>query len=281
MRLIQSIKEMKNVSNDLIKMGKSIGFVPTMGYLHEGHLSLVRKARKENDVVVVSIFVNPTQFGPNEDFNRYPRDLERDLKLLEDEGVEFVFNPIVEEMYPSGYATYVIVERLTEVLCGKSRPGHFKGVATIVTKLFNIVKPTRAYFGQKDAQQFRVLKRMVEDLNMDVEIIEVPIVRENDGLAMSSRNVYLSPEERKQALSLYESLNLAKQAIKNGERDVEKIKEIMKKNFARYDKVIVDYIEIVDEKELTPLSKVDGKILIAVAAFVGKARLIDNIIMEV
>ncbi|HEW91689.1 MAG TPA: pantoate--beta-alanine ligase [Thermotogaceae bacterium] len=281
MRLIQSIKEMKNVSNDLIKMGKSIGFVPTMGYLHEGHLSLVRKARKENDVVVVSIFVNPTQFGPNEDFNRYPRDLERDLKLLEDEGVEFVFNPIVEEMYPSGYATYVIVERLTEVLCGRSRPGHFKGVATIVTKLFNIVKPTRAYFGQKDAQQFRVLKRMVEDLNMDVEMIEVPIVRENDGLAMSSRNVYLSPEERKQALSLYESLNLAKQAIKNGERDVEKIKEIMKKNFARYDKVIVDYIEIVDEKELTPLSKVDGKILIAVAAFVGKARLIDNIIMEV
>ena len=281
MRLIQSIKEMKNVSNDLIKIGKSIGFVPTMGYLHEGHLSLVRKARKENDVVVVSIFVNPTQFGPNEDFNRYPRDLERDLKLLENEKVDFVFNPTVEEMYPSGYATYVIVERLTEVLCGRSRPGHFKGVATIVTKLFNIVKPTRAYFGQKDAQQFRVLKRMVEDLNMDVEMIEVPIVRENDGLAMSSRNVYLSPEERKQALSLYESLNLAKQAIKNGERDVEKIKEIMKKNFSRYDKVIVDYIEIVDEKELTPLSKVDGKILIAVAAFVGKARLIDNIIMEV
>jgi len=195
--------------------------------------------------------------------------------------VDFVFMPSAEEMYPEGYATYVIVERLTEVLCGKSRPGHFRGVATVVTKLFNIVKPTRAYFGQKDAQQFRVLKRMVEDLNMDVEMVEAPIVRESDGLAMSSRNVYLSPEERKQAVALFETLNLAKKAIENGERDAEKVKQLMRENISKYDKVIIDYIEIVDEKNLTPLSKIEGKVLIAIAAFVGKARLIDNIIVEV
>jgi pantoate--beta-alanine ligase len=281
MKVIEKIKDMKKISKDLIMDGKSIGFVPTMGYLHEGHLSLVRRARKENDIVVVSIFVNPTQFGPNEDFDKYPRDTERDLRLLEAENVDFAFIPSVEEMYPEGYATYVIVERLTEVLCGKSRPGHFRGVATVVTKLFNIVKPTRAYFGQKDAQQFRVLKRMVEDLNMDVEMIEAPIVRESDGLAMSSRNVYLSPEERKQAVALFEALNLAKETIEKGERDVEKIKQIMREWLSKYDKVIIDYIEIVDEKNLTPLSKIEGKVLIAIAAFVGKARLIDNIIVEV
>jgi pantoate--beta-alanine ligase len=281
MKVIEKINDMKKISKDLILNGKSIGFVPTMGYLHEGHLSLVRKARKENEIVVVSIFVNPTQFGPNEDFDKYPRDTDRDLKLLQNENVDFVFMPSVEEMYPEGYATYVIVERLTEVLCGKSRPGHFRGVATVVTKLFNIVKPTRAYFGQKDAQQFRVLKRMVEDLNMDVEMVEAPIVRESDGLAMSSRNVYLSPEERKQAVALFETLNLAKKAIENGERDAEKVKQLMRENISKYDKVIIDYIEIVDEKNLTPLSKIEGKVLIAIAAFVGKARLIDNIIVEV
>jgi len=281
MKVIEKINDMKKISKDLILNGKSIGFVPTMGYLHEGHLSLVRKARKENEIVVVSIFVNPTQFGPNEDFDKYPRDTDRDLKLLQNENVDFVFMPSVEEMYPEGYATYVIVERLTEVLCGKSRPGHFRGVATVVTKLFNIVKPTRAYFGQKDAQQFRVLKRMVEDLNMDVEMVEAPIVRESDGLAMSSRNVYLSPEERKQAVALFETLNLAKKAIENGERDAEKVKKLMRENISKYDKVIIDYIEIVDEKNLTPLSKIEGKVLIAIAAFVGKARLIDNIIVEV
>ncbi|MDI3472951.1 MAG: pantoate--beta-alanine ligase [Thermotogaceae bacterium] len=281
MKVIEKINDMKKISKDLILNGKSIGFVPTMGYLHEGHLSLVRKARKENEIVVVSIFVNPTQFGPNEDFDKYPRDTDRDLKLLQNENVDFVFMPSAEEMYPEGYATYVIVERLTEVLCGKSRPGHFRGVATVVTKLFNIVKPTRAYFGQKDAQQFRVLKRMVEDLNMDVEMVEAPIVRESDGLAMSSRNVYLSPEERKQAVALFETLNLAKKAIENGERDAEKVKQLMRENISKYDKVIIDYIEIVDEKNLTPLSKIEGKVLIAIAAFVGKARLIDNIIVEV
>ncbi|MDN5338849.1 MAG: pantoate--beta-alanine ligase [Thermotogaceae bacterium] len=281
MKVIEKINDMKKISKDLILNGKSIGFVPTMGYLHEGHLSLVRKARKENEIVVVSIFVNPTQFGPNEDFDKYPRDTDRDLKLLQNENVDFVFMPSAEEMYPEGYATYVIVERLTEVLCGKSRPGHFRGVATVVTKLFNIVKPTRAYFGQKDAQQFRVLKRMVEDLNMDVEMVEAPIVRESDGLAMSSRNVYLSPEERKQAVALFETLNLAKKAIENGERDAEKVKKLMRENISKYDKVIIDYIEIVDEKNLTPLSKIEGKVLIAIAAFVGKARLIDNIIVEV
>ena len=281
MKVIDKINDMKKISKDLILNGKSIGFVPTMGYLHEGHLSLVRKARKENEIVVVSIFVNPTQFGPNEDFDKYPRDTDRDLKLLQNENVDFVFMPSAEEMYPEGYATYVIVERLTEVLCGKSRPGHFRGVATVVTKLFNIVKPTMAYFGQKDAQQFIVLKRMVEDLNMDVEMVEAPIVRESDGLAMSSRNVYLSPEERKQAVALFETLNLAKKAIENGERDAEKVKKLMRENISKYDKVIIDYIEIVDEKNLTPLSKIEGKVFIAIAAFVGKARLIDNIIVEV
>jgi len=216
-------------SGRYFESGKSIGFVPTMGYLHKGHLSLVEAARKENDVVVVSIFVNPTQFGPNEDYNRYPRDLERDLRLLEPIGVDYVFNPSVEEMYPAMYSTYVEEVELSKYLCGASRPGHFRGVCTVVTKLFNIVKPTKAYFGQKDAQQFRVLRRMVRDLNMDVEMIEMPIVREEDGLAMSSRNVYLSPEERKEATRLYKSLLKAKELIESGERDVQKIKSEMLK----------------------------------------------------
>lgn len=197
MRLVQTVAEMKSIVRELHKQNKSIGFVPTMGYLHEGHLSLVRRARTENDVVVVSIFVNPTQFGPNEDFDRYPRDLERDLRLLEPLGVNYVFHPSVEEMYPRNYSVYVEEVSLSRHLCGASRPGHFRGVCTVVTKLFNIVKPTRAYFGQKDAQQFRILKRMVENLNMDIEMIELPIVRESDGLAMSSRNVYLSPRNAK------------------------------------------------------------------------------------
>jgi pantoate--beta-alanine ligase len=280
MRLVHTVAEMKKIVNDILKSGKSIGFVPTMGYLHKGHLSLVEAARKENDVVVVSIFVNPTQFGPNEDYSRYPRDLERDLRLLEPIGVDYVFNPSVEEMYPAMYSTYVEEVELSKYLCGASRPGHFRGVCTVVTKLFNIVKPTKAYFGQKDAQQFRVLKRMVRDLNMDVEMIEMPIVREEDGLAMSSRNVYLNPEERKEATRLYKSLLKAKELIESGERDVQKIKSEMLK-ILDHPLLKVDYVEVVDEETLRPVEKIDRKVIVALAVFVGKARLIDNMIFEV
>jgi len=279
MRIIEKVKEMKLFSEMARREGKSIGFVPTMGYLHEGHLSLVRRARAENDVVVVSIFVNPIQFGPNEDYDRYPRDFERDKMLLEKEGVDCVFYPSVEEMYPQDFSTYVEETVLSKPLCGRSRPGHFRGVCTVVAKLFNIVKPHRAYFGQKDAQQFRVLRRMVRDLNMDVEMIECPIVREPDGLAMSSRNVYLSPEERGQALALYRSLKLAEELFTKGERDALKIKREMEEFLRGFDKVKVDYVEIVDEETLEPVSKIEKKVIVAVAAWVGKARLIDNVIL--
>lgn len=280
MRLVQTVAEMKSIVRELHKQNKSIGFVPTMGYLHEGHLSLVRRARTENDVVVVSIFVNPTQFGPNEDFDRYPRDLERDLRLLEPLGVNYVFHPSVEEMYPRNYSVYVEEVSLSRHLCGASRPGHFRGVCTVVTKLFNIVKPTRAYFGQKDAQQFRILKRMVENLNMDIEMIELPIVRESDGLAMSSRNVYLSPEERKEATRLYKALKRAEELIDKGEREVPIIKAEMMK-VLDHPLLKIDYVEIVNEATLEPIERIDGKVLIALAVFVGKARLIDNTIIEV
>ncbi|PLV56117.1 pantoate--beta-alanine ligase [Thermotoga sp. SG1] len=279
MRIIETIEEMKKFSEEMREKRKTIGFVPTMGYLHEGHLSLVRRARAENDVVVVSIFVNPTQFGPNEDYERYPRDFERDRKLLEKENVDCVFHPSVEEMYPPDFSTFVEETKLSKPLCGRSRPGHFRGVCTVVTKLFNIVKPHRAYFGQKDAQQFRVLRRMVRDLNMDVEMIECPIVREPDGLAMSSRNVYLTSEERKQALALYQSLKLAENLFLNGERDAVKMKEAMINHLSRFDRVKIDYVEIVDEETLEPVEKIDRKVIVAVAAWVGKARLIDNMIL--
>jgi len=280
MRLVHTVSEMKKLSNEDLKSGKKIGFVPTMGYLHKGHLSLVEAARKENDIVVVSIFVNPTQFGPNEDYSRYPRDLERDLRLLEPFGVDYVFVPSVEEMYPPFYSVYVEETELSKYLCGASRPGHFRGVCTVVAKLFNIVKPTRAYFGQKDAQQFRVLRRMVENLNMDVEMIEMPIVREEDGLAMSSRNVYLNEDERKEATRLYKSLLRAKELIDSGERDVQKIKQEMFR-VLEHPLLRIDYVEIVDEKTLRPVDKIESKIIIALAVFVGKARLIDNIIFDV
>ncbi|KLO23607.1 pantoate--beta-alanine ligase [Marinitoga sp. 1155] len=279
MEIINNINKMKNIRNELIKKGKTIGFVPTMGYLHKGHLSLVEQARKDNDIVIVSIFVNPTQFGPNEDFDRYPRDMERDMEMLKPFNVDYIFHPSVEEIYPENYSTYVEEIKLTKVLCGKSRPGHFKGVTTIVSKLFNIVRPTRAYFGQKDAQQFRVLRKMVNDLNMDVQMIEMPIIREHDGLAMSSRNIYLSKEERIQALALNKSLKKAKELYENGEKSAKKIKTEMQKIFNEYPLVKVDYIEIVDEYTLENVENISDKVLIAVAAFVGKARLIDNIIL--
>jgi len=278
--IVEKVKDMKKLSEKYLKENKTIGFVPTMGFLHEGHLSLVRRAREENDIVVVSIFVNPTQFGPNEDYESYPRDFERDVKLLKELNVDVVFYPSVEEMYPKDFSTYVEETKLSRYLCGKSRPGHFRGVCTIVTKLFNIVRPTRAYFGQKDAQQFRVIKRMVRDLNMDVELVECPIVREHDGLAMSSRNIYLSDDERAQALALYNSLKLAENLIKSGERDAEVVKNAMKEFLFRYDKVKIDYVEIVDEETLEPVKHIEGKVIVAIACWVGKARLIDNVIVQ-
>jgi len=278
--VLESIKDMKELSGKYLKEGKTIGFVPTMGFLHEGHLSLVKRARKENDIVVVSIFVNPIQFGPNEDYESYPRDLDRDLKLLKGLNVDVVFHPSVEEMYPRDFSTYVEETKLSKYLCGKSRPGHFKGVCTVVLKLFNIVRPTKAYFGQKDAQQFRVIRRMIRDLNIDVELVECPIVREPDGLAMSSRNIYLSENERSQALALYKSLKLAEDIIKKGEKNVKVIKNAMKEVLSKYDKVKIDYVEVVNEETLEPVEYIEGKVIVAVACWVGKARLIDNIIIQ-
>ena len=279
MRLIQNVSEMKALSKSVLDDGKTIGFVPTMGYLHQGHLSLVQKAREENDIVVVSIFVNPTQFGPNEDYNRYPRDLERDLRLLNPFNVDYIFNPSVEEMYPAYYSVFVDETEMSKYLCGARRPGHFRGVCTVVTKLFNIVRPTRAYFGQKDAQQFRILRRMVENLNMDVEMVEMPIVREPDGLAMSSRNVYLSDEERREAPRLYKSLLEAKRLIDGGERDVQKIKGEIQR-VLNHPLLKIDYVEIVDEKTLIPVDRIEGDVIVAIAVFFGKARLIDNVIIK-
>lgn len=276
MRVINSIEEIKKIKRDNI----SIGFVPTMGYLHEGHISLIKKAREENDIVITSIFVNPTQFGPNEDFKKYPRDESRDLQKCEENGCDIVFLPQVDEMYPDSFLTFVQVEELGKGLCGKSRPTHFRGVTTVLTKLFNIVKPDRAYFGQKDAQQLVIVKKMVEDLNMDVEIIGCPIVREADGLAISSRNTYLSPEERNDALFLNKSLKLAKNIIENGEKNISIIKNEMEKAILSGNNNAIDYIEFVDTKTLNPVSEIKDNVLIAIAVKVGKTRLIDNIVVE-
>nr|WP_274600279.1 pantoate--beta-alanine ligase [Persephonella atlantica] len=276
--LIKKIEEMKQIVRRIKREGKTVGFVPTMGYLHEGHLSLIRCSKRENDITVVSVFVNPIQFGKNEDLDRYPRDLERDLKLCEREGVDYLFYPSVGEMYPEGYSTYVEVEGLTEELCGRYRPGHFKGVTTVVTKLFNIVNPDKAYFGKKDYQQLKVIQRMVKDLNMDVVVVGCPVVREEDGLAMSSRNKYLTGNERISALSLYRALMKAKELFENGERTPERIKEEMKKIILSYPEVReIQYIEIVDSESLKPVKKVKKGDTVALAVFVGNTRLIDNI----
>ena len=277
-KLITDIKEMKQVAKSLKQEGKSIGFVPTMGYLHRGHISLVECSKNDNDITVLSIFVNPTQFGKGEDFDKYPRDLERDLKIADDAGVDFVFAPDEKQMYPSDYATYVIQERLTDKLCGAFRPGHFKGVLTVVNKLFNIVQPDRAYFGEKDYQQLVVIKQMVKDFNMDVEIVGCPLVRESDGLAMSSRNKYLSEEERQAALSLSKALFLAKELFEKGETNPEKIKAEMKNLILQHPQVgQIQYIEIVHPKTLEPKEKVEKGDRILLAVYVGDTRLIDNI----
>jgi len=257
----------------------SVGFVPTMGYLHEGHISLVKHSRKENDFTAVSIFVNPTQFGPKEDFKTYPRDTERDLRLLKEVGTDVVFMPPAEEMYPPGYSTWVDVDKLTSRLEGEVRPGHFRGVTTVVNKLFNIVEPTRSYFGQKDAQQALVLQKMALDLNMNLEIVVLPTVREPDGLAMSSRNVYLDPEQRKAATVLYKSLNLAQELRKQGEQDAAIIRRQMTDLINTEPLGTIDYISIADAGTLEELADIKGKALVSLAVRFGRTRLIDNLII--
>lgn len=259
---------------------RRLGLVPTMGALHEGHLSLIRAARARCAVTAVSIFVNPTQFGPNEDFKSYPRDFERDRKLLEAERVDLLFAPEVEEMYPKGAATWVEVEGMSGKLCGRSRPGHFRGVTTVVSKLFHIVEPDIAYFGQKDAAQVAIIRRMVRDLDLPVEIAVCPIVREGDGLAMSSRNAYLTPEQRKQALALYRALTRIQTLADGGESDPQKLIAAGKSVIAEEAAVRLDYLEIVDQESLAPLPEISSGALVAIAAFLGKTRLIDNIVLQ-
>ena len=279
MRTVNTIAGMKAAAIEARSKGKTIGFVPTMGYLHEGHLSLVRESRKSADVTVVSIFVNPLQFGPQEDFRRYPRDPERDAALLEKEGVDILFLPENREMYPEGYLTSVEVAGLQDKLCGRSRPGHFRGVATVVLKLFNIVRPDYAFFGQKDAQQVVILQKMVQDLNADMEIRAMPIIREPDGLAMSSRNAYLSAEERRAALVLSSSLGEARRMFENGERAAGPIRERLSSAIAAESLARIDYVEIVDPSSLEPVERIDGEALVALAVYIGKTRLIDNEIL--
>ena len=283
MQIVKSPKKMQKICRELKRKGRIIGFVPTMGYLHKGHLSLVRIARKRSDILVVSVFVNPTQFGPKEDFNRYPRDFKRDRFLLESRlgRGDFLFAPQMKDMYPEGYLTYVNVDKITHKLEGAIRPGHFQGVTTIVAKLFNIVQPDVAVFGQKDAQQAVVLKKMVDDLNYGIKMIIAPTVRERDGLALSSRNKYLSREERKQAKVLYQALRVAKEMIKKGERKVSKIASGMRTVINKQPLADVDYIAITDANSLELLNKLKGQILISLAVRFGKTRLIDNIKMKV
>ncbi len=277
---MKAIKKPRELFVSLKKLkcgGSSIGFVPTMGALHEGHLSLIRAARRENDTAVVSIFVNPAQFGRGEDLKKYPRPLKKDLLLCRKEKVDFVFLPRPLDMYPQGFSTYVNVEGLSEVLCARSRPGHFKGVATVVTKLFNIVQPDTAYFGQKDAQQAAIIKRMAEDLNMPVKIKVMPIIREASGLAMSSRNAYLNKEERCKAIGLYRALKLARLLIRSGARDSSRIVSRMRRLIEKDKGAKIDYIAVVGAQDLKPLKKVSGDYLIALAVKFGKTRLIDNL----
>ncbi|UCH12219.1 MAG: pantoate--beta-alanine ligase [Candidatus Omnitrophota bacterium] len=280
MQLIKSINSVKKQIRKAKKTGKSIGLVPTMGYFHEGHLSLIRKAVKECDVVVISIFVNPAQFGPGEDYLRYPRELSRDLHLAEEESVNIVFAPSAKSMYPNGYQAYVNVEKMSKVLCGISRPSHFRGVVSVVAKLFNIIEPDIAYFGGKDAQQAIIVDRMVKDLNMNVKLKVLPIIREKDGLAMSSRNTYLNKMDRKNAANLYKSLKGAKRLINSGTRDTNRIIHTMRKMIKSVPHAQIDYISVVDAKGLKPVKRLKGKILIALAVYFGKTRLIDNIIVR-
>lgn len=275
-----SINETRKQVKEWKAQGLRVALVPTMGYLHEGHRSLIDRARKENDKVVVSIFVNPMQFGPNEDLEAYPRDLERDSKICEDGGVDLIFHPEVLEMYGKDFCAYVDMHTLPEKLCGASRPIHFRGVQTVVSKLFHIIPAERAYFGQKDAQQLAIIRRMVMDLDFDIEIIGCPIIREEDGLAKSSRNTYLSEEERKQAVILNQSLEEAMKAIDAGEKDAAKVKEIIVNKLNTCPLAKIDYVEVVSFDTIQPIEKIEGAVLIAIAVYIGTTRLIDNRIIE-
>jgi len=281
MRTIEEPRAMQQWAIEQRRAGKSVGFVPTMGALHDGHLSLVRRCRAENDCCVVSVFVNPAQFGRGEDFERYPRDVERDTELLQIQGTDVLFLPTAETMYPPGFSTRVEEKVLSKVLCGASRPGHFRGVTTVVLKLFNLVQPTRAYFGQKDAQQARVIQQMARDLAVPVEIVILPTVREPDGLAMSSRNAYLEAGERREAAILYESLEWARKAIDKGERSADTIVCGIRERIAAKSTVRVDYVSAVDFETLQEIQRLRGTVLIALAAFFGTTRLIDNVLIRV
>lgn len=280
MKIATTAKEVKEIVEGWKKEGKRVGFVPTMGYLHEGHKSLIDISVMENDKTVVSVFVNPTQFAPNEDFESYPRNFMADAKLCEEAGADLIFHPEPEEMYAEDFCTYVEMEDITKGLCGKTRPTHFRGVCTVVLKLFNIVRPDRAYFGQKDAQQLAVIKRMVRDLNLDVKIEGCPIVREGDGLAKSSRNTYLNKEERLAAVVISRAVKRGLKMVEEGERDSKTIIEVMRTMIESEPLAKIDYVEIVDWHTLKPMEKINGPLLAAVAVYIGKTRLIDNFIVE-
>ena len=280
MQILTKIEDIRQELLVIRTSAKKIALVPTMGYLHEGHLSLVDVAKANADVVVMSIFVNPTQFAPNEDLMRYPRDIERDERLARERGVDYIFHPEVAEMYPDPYLTYVVTEQLAKVLCGISRPTHFRGVTTVVAKLFNIIQPDVAVFGQKDAQQAVIVKQMVRDLNFPIQIIVAPIVRESDGLAMSSRNVYLTPEERQQAPIIFKALQAARENVKNGLTDANHVRDQITKMIQTSPLARIDYVEIIDDQTLTPVETVKPGTFAAVAVYYGKTRLIDNIYLK-
>ncbi len=277
MQVIKKVDELRATLGKYRKAGKRIGLVPTMGYFHEGHLSLIDAVLEKTDIVVVSLFVNPTQFGPSEDLENYPRDFERDERLARERGADIIFYPDVKEMYPEPFFTYVVTDQLSKVLCGKSRPVHFRGVTTIVAKLFNIVQPDVAVFGRKDAQQAIIIQRMVKDLNFPIEIIVAPIVREPDGLAMSSRNVYLSEKERKQAPVIHAALQKAFETVQNGETSAEKIKRLIRQKIESAGLARIDYIELIRERDLQPVDRIEPGTFVAVAVWFGKTRLIDNL----
>ncbi len=280
MKVLGTVKEVRDQVKRWRARGLSVGLVPTMGFLHEGHGSLISKAVEQNDRVVVSVFVNPTQFGPGEDLEAYPRDMDRDSAYCESLGANVIFHPEPSEMYDPDFTTYVNMEVLSETLCGVTRPIHFRGVCTVCTKLFNIVKPDRAYFGQKDAQQLAIIRRMVRDLNMDLEIVGCPIVREEDGLAKSSRNEYLSPEERQAALILSQSIFLGEKMIAEGEKSAEAVKKAMTEKINTEPLAEIDYVEVVDGVSMQPIDEIKAPALVAIAVKIGRTRLIDNTIVS-
>lgn len=279
MQVVKTIQEVRAIVKEWRKQGCTVGLVPTMGFLHEGHQSLIRKSAEQNDHTVVSVFVNPIQFGPNEDLEAYPRDLNRDMKAVEDAGGDIIFNPEPSEMYPDHFTSFIDTTETTELLCGAVRPIHFRGVCTVVGKLFNIVCPDRAYFGQKDAQQLATIRRFVRDLDFDIEIVPCPIIREDDGLAKSSRNTYLNPEERQAALILSKSLALGRDAIEAGERDANAVIQIIKDSLSTEPLARIDYVEVVDFTNIQRVDRIKGETLVAIAVYIGKTRLIDNFII--